>query len=441
MADEGGPSVGGQFRQFLALERDVLVLSIAMFAFSLGFQMTGRYMPRYLDVLGAGAVAIGAYKSLGDLISAVYPYPGGAISDRIGTRRALTLFGVASTAGFVLWLLAARVPTLRVGPLVVPTWVWVFPGLFLVQAWKSFGLGATFALVKQSVPRTELATGFATTETVRRVAFLAGPLAAAVLLARGEFRSGFLAVLAVSAGVAALGTVAQHYLYDPGGDTVGSSFEGVAGVVADLRSMPPQLPPLLAGDALVRWANGMVYAFFVLVVTDLRSVGFSFGGVAVGGASVGALSLNPDAYFGVLLAVEMAVALATMVPSAKLARRVGLKPVVALGFLVYGGFPALLIGAPADQWAFAGLFALSGLRFAGLPAHKALIVGPAERDAGGRVTGSYYLLRNAVTVPAGVVGGVLYAVSPELSFWTASVVGIVGVAVFLAFGEELDAYD
>ena len=41
------------FRQFFALERDVLVLSLAMFAFSLGFQMTGRYMARYLGVLGA----------------------------------------------------------------------------------------------------------------------------------------------------------------------------------------------------------------------------------------------------------------------------------------------------------------------------------------------------------------------------------------------------
>jgi MFS family permease len=440
MGEDGRPTVRGQLRQFLALERDVLVLSLAMFAFSLGFQMTGRYMPRYLDVLGAGAVAVGAYKSLGDLLSAVYPYPGGAVSDRIGTRRALTLFGVATTVGFVLWLLAARVPTLQVGPLVVPTWVWVFPGLLLVQAWKSFGLGATFALVKQSVPRSELATGFASTETVRRVAFLAGPLAAAALLAGGDFRGGFLAILGVAAGVAALGTLAQHYLYDASGDTVGSSFEGVTDVVADLRSMPPELPPLLAGDALVRWANGMVYAFFVLVVTDLREVGFRFGGVAVGGTRVGALSLNPDAYFGVLLAVEMAVALATMVPTAKLARRVGLKPVVALGFLVYGGFPALLISAPAGQWLYAGLFALSGLRFAGLPAHKALIVGPAERDAGGRVTGSYYLVRNAVTVPAGVVGGLLYAASPGLAFWVASAVGLAGVAVFLAFGRELDAY-
>ena len=29
-------------RRFVALERDVLVLSVAMFAFSLGFQMTSR---------------------------------------------------------------------------------------------------------------------------------------------------------------------------------------------------------------------------------------------------------------------------------------------------------------------------------------------------------------------------------------------------------------
>ncbi|PSP70278.1 MFS transporter, partial [Halobacteriales archaeon QH_8_67_27] len=35
------------FRQFVSLERDVLVLSLAMFAFSLGFQMTNRFLPDY----------------------------------------------------------------------------------------------------------------------------------------------------------------------------------------------------------------------------------------------------------------------------------------------------------------------------------------------------------------------------------------------------------
>ncbi len=70
------------FRQFIGLERDVLVLSVAMFAFSLSFQMTGRYVPEYLRVLGAGATVVGLYGSVGNLIGAVYPYPGGAVSDR-----------------------------------------------------------------------------------------------------------------------------------------------------------------------------------------------------------------------------------------------------------------------------------------------------------------------------------------------------------------------
>jgi MFS family permease len=417
-------------RDLLALERDVLVLSVAMFAFSLGFQMTGRYMGRYLSVLGAASVVVGLYGSLGQLLGAVYPYPGGAVSDRIGSRRALTLFGLASTAGFGLWLLASEAGTLVLVAVAVPPWVWVFVGLLLVQAWKSFGLGATFAVVKQSVPADRLATGFASTETVRRTAFLAGPLVAALLLARGQFLDGFQAVLLVALVFAAVGTAAQHWLYDASEDTVGDSFEGVAQVVDDIRAMPPELPPLLAGDTLVRFANGMVHVFVVLLVVEELALS----------ATVAGFTLNPDAFFGVLLAVEMAVALVTMVPVAKLARRVGLKPVVAAGFLVYATCPGLLVLAPDSALVVGALFAFSGLRFAGLPAHKALIVGPAEADAGGRVTGSYYLVRNAARIPAPALGGVLYAVSPALSFGAATAVELAGVAVFLVFGREFDAY-
>jgi energy-converting hydrogenase Eha subunit B len=76
-----------------------------------------------------------------------------------------------------------------------------------------------------------------------------------------------------------------------------------------------------------------------------------------------------------------------------------------------------------------------------LPAHKALIVGPAEDDTGGRVTGSYYLVRNAVTIPSAAAGGLLYdAVSPEVAFGLASIVGVLGTGYFLAFGEEFEAY-
>ncbi|PSQ02668.1 MFS transporter [Halobacteriales archaeon QS_4_69_31] len=438
------PSVRSTVREFFALERDVLVLSAAMFAFSLGFQMTGRYLPRYMSLLGAGGVAIGLYGSLGNLIGAVYPYPGGAFSDRVGSRVALTLFGLASTVGFLVWLVAplfgvVAVPVpaglpLGVTEVVLP--VGIFLGLFLAQAWKSFGLGATFAVVKQSVDPGRLATGFASTETVRRLAFLVGPLLAAGLIAAFGFDAGFRGVLVVAAAFGLVGTVTQHLLYDASEDTVGDSFEGVSQVVADLRAMPPELPPLLAADTLVRFANGMVYVFFVIVVTEFLP---ARGDMTVGLPVVG--TLGPDALFGVFLAVEMVVALASMVPVARLAERVGLKPVVALGFTVYAVFPVVLINAPADPWVVAGLFAFSGLRFAGLPAHKALIVGPAEADAGGRVTGAYYLVRNTLTIPSALVGGWLYdAVSPDLAFTLASAVGVAGVLAFVAFGREFEAY-
>jgi len=456
---EETPGAFDAVRQFFALERDVFVLSVAMFAFSLSFQMTGRYVPEYMRVLGAGAGAIGLYGSLGNLIGAVYPYPGGALSDRIGSRTALTLFGAASTAGFVVWLFAevfgvvtvggvtlpvgglplVETGTVTLGPVVLP--VGIFLGLFLTQAWKSFGLGATFAVVKQATDPAELATGFASTETFRRIGFLLGPLlAAAVLAATATFEAGFGTVLGIAALLAGIATVAQHRLYDASGDTIGDSFEGIGQVRADLRAMPSPLRPLLVADTLVRFANGMVYVFFVIVVTDFLAVGLSIPAVGVLGVSVGGVSLAPAAFFGLLLAIEMLVALLTMVPTAKLARRVGLKPVVALGFGVYAVFPVLLISAPANAVVVALLFAFSGLRFAGLPAHKALIVGPAEADAGGRVTGSYYLVRNVARIPSAAIGGWIYAADPGLAFGTASVIGIAGTLYFLAFGEEFEAY-
>jgi len=286
VSDDG---VRSTLRQFLALERDILVLSVAMFAFSLGFQMTSRYVPRYMSVLGAGAVAIGLFGTASNLVSAAYPYPGGAVSDRIGSRLALTLFGLASTLGFVVWLFADLFGTVVVpavgttvdvaGRAVVVGWlepavvpVGIFLGLLFAQAWKSLGLGATFAVVKQAVEPDELATGFASTETLRRTAFLLGPLVAAGVLTVFAFETGFRVVLALAAGVGLAATVAQHVLYEPD-DGVGKSFEGVRTVVADLRAMPAELRPLLVGDTLVRFANGMVYVFFVLVVTDFLEVG------------------------------------------------------------------------------------------------------------------------------------------------------------------------
>lgn len=428
------------FRQFFTLQRDVLVLSLAMFAFSLSFQMTTRYLPEYMVALGASGFVVGLFGTVGNIISAVYPYPGGAVSDRLGSRYALTLFGFLATIGFGIWLVAPALGTIVIGRISIAPWMWIFVGLFFAQAWKSFGLGATFAVVKQATEPSRLAAGFASTETFRRVAFLVGPVLAAIILGiRAEFTASFRLVLGIAVIFGMLGTVVQHFLYDASQDTIGSSFEGLAQIRADLREMPEELRPLLVGDTLVRFANGMVYVFFVLVVTRFLQVGVDTT-IALGEVTY-PIQFSPAEFFGYLLGVEMLVALLVMAPAAKAAEYIGLKPVVALGFAVYAVFPVILINTPASAVALSIVFAFSGLRFAGLPSHKALIVGPAEQDAGGRVTGTYYLLRNTVVIPSAALGGYLWDfVSPEIAFTVAAVIGIIGTGYFLVFGEEFEAY-
>jgi MFS family permease len=419
------------FRQFFALEPDVLVLSVAMFGFALAFQTTRQYIAQYFYVLGAGASVVGLYGTVGNILQAIYPYPGGTLSDRIGSRYALTAFGVLSTIGFAFWVFAPVLGTLSVAGVTIPAWIWIFVGLFFVLAWKSLGLGATFAIVRQSVPPDRLATGFASTETFRRSGFFLGLVIAAGLFAvTADFLGGFQTILVLAIIIGTAATLAQHFRYDASEDTIGKEFTGVSQVVGDLRSMPSELRPLLVGDTLVRFANGMVYVFFVLVITQILDVGITIFGQRFG----------PAAFFGLLLAVELGVALVTMVPTARFTQRVGLKPVIAGSFFVYAIFPILLISAPANPLVLVVLFAFSGLRFAGLPAHKALISGPAEVGESGQVTGSYYSVRNIIVIPSAALGGWLYGMSPTLAFSVATVIGLVGVGYFAAFGEEFSAY-
>lgn len=413
-----------------SIDRDVLVLSFGMFAFSLGFQMTNRYAPEYMAVLGAGSIAIGAFGTLGNVLGAMYPYPGGVISNRIGARRALTVFGLLSTGGFLLWFFAPYLGSVQVGPLGLPGWVWVLVGLCFAQAWRSLARGPIFAVVKEGMGLSSLASGFALAETFRRLAFLAGPLLVAVILAlTTEFTTGFQLVLLLAVGIGLVGTGIQHMQYQPANETFGTADFSVQQFLADVRSLPPTVRPLLISDTLVRFANGMVYVFFVIVVTRVLNVDATILGIYLGS----------EVFFGVLLAIEMAVALLVMYPAARLAERIGLKWLIAAGFSVYAIFPILLITAPDNAGVVALIFAFSGLRYAGYPAHQALIVGPAVEGVGDRVTGTYYTLRSTIVIPSTLISGVVFSVSPQLAFGIATVIGLLGTGYFLAFGTGLDA--
>src|SRR4051812_23001647 len=119
---------------FFGLKRNLVVLLIATFAIGAGEELWLRFLPKYLQALGAGIFVIGLFDALRTLLGAIYAYPGGVLVDRWGHRRAFLIFNLLSIAGYSVVLL-------------VPHWGAVIAGMFLFLSLTCFSLPATFSLI------------------------------------------------------------------------------------------------------------------------------------------------------------------------------------------------------------------------------------------------------------------------------------------------------
>src|SRR5438128_10043348 len=97
-------SRGKQFTDFFALKRNLVIVLIAIFVIGAGEELWMRFVPKYLQAVGATVFVIGLYDALRTFLGAVYAYPGGVLVDRWGHRRAFITFNVVSIVAYALVL-------------------------------------------------------------------------------------------------------------------------------------------------------------------------------------------------------------------------------------------------------------------------------------------------------------------------------------------------
>ncbi len=385
-AGDGGD--GRSWRRRLGLERGVAALAAGLFVYGFGEELWFRYLPAYLRALGAGALAIGAFGTLKDLLDAGYAYPGGVIADRLGSRRALLLFAALTTVGFALYL---ALPSVAV----------IFAGLFLVMAWQSLGLPATFSLVREELGGESRLVGFTVQSVVKRLPIvLAPPLGGYLIVRYGigrGMRIGFAASIALS--LLMLGGLALAFRRGERPEV-----EAPPGGPGKVR-LHPVLKRLLAADILVRLCEGLPDIFLVVWALEVVKVS--------------------PARFGILTAILMATAILSYLPAAFLAERAEKKPFVVLTYGFFTLFPlAVVLSHSFAMLALA--FVVGGLREIGEPARKSLIADLAAGSDPGRSVGLYYSIRGFAVAGAAAVGGALWTVSPSLTFLVATALGAMG---------------
>ena len=377
---------GGRLRDSLGLGRSVAALAGALFVFGFGQELWFRYVPEYLRFLGASPLIVGAFGALKDFLDAAYAYPGGELTDRIGTRRSLLLFGAATVAGFVVFAVWRSVAG-------------VFAGIVLVMAWPSLGLPATFAMIGEELRGAKRIVGFTVQAVVKRIPILIAPVAGGLLMGRFGMARGMRAgfVVSIVLGSVMIAGLARAF----------GSGSAVSAAPAGPSRLPPVLRRLVAADILVRLCEGLPDVFLVVWVIEVR--GFS------------------AARFGVLTAILTAASIASYFPAAILAERAARKRFIVLTYAFFTLFP-LAVFAARSFAALAAAFAIGGLREIGEPARKAFIVDCAPDHARGRTVGQYYTIRGFSVAGAAAIGGLLWTIAPRWTFLAAAALGAAGTA-------------
>jgi MFS family permease len=381
---------------FLSLERNVSIASAAVLLLGLGEELWKKFLPKYLESLGATPLIVGLFGTAEDFFDAIYQYPGGWLADRLGRRRAFLIFVAIASAGYLVYLIS-------------PSWPFLFLGLALVMAWQSMASPAIFAVIGDALPRERRAMGFTLQSILKRVPIVIAPLAGGALIASLGISKGIHTGLVITLVLAA----ATVLLLLKVNITIQAS--RTTGIVGVWQSFHSVLKRLLVSDVIIRTCEGMTGVITILYVTNVQH--FSV------------------ARYGTLVAIQMITSIIVYIPAGKIADRVGRKPFVMVTFLSFALFPLAVIAA-SNFTILVLAFIVGGLREIGEPSRKAMIVDFAQENVRARSIGLYYLVRSLSITPAAAIGGLLWRIAPEVPFVLAGIIGLVGTIVFAVTVEE-----
>ena len=379
-------------KNFLSLERNVTAASGAVFLLGFGEELWKKFLPKYLQAMGATVPVIGLFGTAEDFLDAIYQYPGGWIADRYGRRRAFLMFLALACVGYLIYLFG-------------PSWPFAFVALAFAMAWQSMASPAIFAVIGDSLPPNKRAMGFSVQSILKRVPIVIAPLVGGWLIARYGIRAGIRMGL-IATLVIAVATVFLIRTIN----IVHEAHQSI-NIFGVWKSFHGRLKRLLISDIFIRTCEGMTDVLVILYVTDVLHISV--------------------ARFGTLLAILFTTTLLIYLPASKAVERVGRRPFIIATFCAFALYPLAVVNAHD----FTGLviaFIIGGLREIGEPARKAMIVDFAEPGLRARSVGLYYLLRSLAITPAAAVGGLLWKISPQTPFVVAGVFGVVGSFTFMA---------
>ncbi|MDF1486488.1 MFS transporter [Ramlibacter sp. H39-3-26] len=372
---------------------DVLKLGLVSFLTDLSSEMIfSVFAVFFTTVAGASTALLGLIEGLADFSASSLNYLAGWLSDRSGQRKWLATAGYGfSTLAKLILLVSSSIVALSVFRVIE-------------RLGKGFRGPPRDAWLSSIAAKESRGYAFGVHKALDKSGAVLGPLVAYALLKwLGESARTYSLLFLVAFVPAVVSVLVLTRIPDRRGqpharESVRENWQQLS--AGFKRFLPP--------------AGVFALAYFSLgfVLLKAHDVGFGMTDVVL-----------LYALFNVVCVVAAPLA-------GKLGDRVGRSRIVVLGYAVYAGLNLWLVVA-GSRWEMVGVFCLYGLFYAIEESQSKAFIADLEPERRATAIGVYNFVTGGLYLPASLVAGALWAVSPGLAFGLAAALSVAAIVVFL----------
>ena len=385
------PGLAARVRGAFYLPRNAWILTATATVWSIGGAMSTPFQSLYFYNLGASVVFIGYLAALSSAIIALAQIVGGYVGDVWGRKRTIVVFSFLSVAnGFILAFLPSA--SWLYLPIVVGSVAGIYGPLFSTSLSES--------LEPSLRPR-----GIASFSVISTIPSVFGPYAGGALIGAFGVIPGLRLAFFLSGafGIAGI-TWRALRLEETHRPATRVTFRQFARSLvgesrAALRGSGRDVHLLLYYAILSAFGVGLTSSFSILYLVQALHV--------------------PPIVFGLLVGATSFVVILLLFPAARLAERQGLKRAVVLASL---SVPLnqffFTLAKNVDELVAWSVVSGTGTALLGPPL-SSLQAGIVPRMIRGRILAIFSAFPLLASVPAGILGGYLYTITPILPFLAA----------------------